>query len=55
MKKEPEPFLWINAEEMLRFGRKPSLHLHGCFVVLMTETAEQNGVIEFGKVVERLA
>jgi hypothetical protein len=55
MKKEPEPFLWINAEEMLKLGRKLSLHLHGCFVTLMMETAETNGIIEYGKAVDRLA
>ena len=40
---------------MLKLGRKLSLHLHGCFVTLMMETAETNGIIEYGKAVDRLA
>lgn len=36
--KEPEPFLWINPQDMLKISRKLGLHLHGCFVTLMMHT-----------------
>lgn len=55
MKKEPEPFLWLNPTEMLKISRKLGLHLHGCFVTLMMETAESNGVINFDNAVALLA
>lgn len=53
--KAPEPFLWINPQDMIEISRKLGLHLHGCFVTLMIQAAETNGEIDHDCAVRALA
>jgi hypothetical protein len=52
---EPEPFLWMNTDDMIALSRKLGMHLFGCYNAITMRTAEENGVLSFDAAVNMLA